>query len=281
MTKENATEVFEKKTERLDIRVSHQKKQAFTQAFSSWKRGAGWAASLLILGLMGTTIWGFSVNQKSNALTAELFAVYDKDGNGLIEPGEISPDDFHLHRVLSIDGEDGISPEEFILRGTMVWEFVNPDNFQIIENKDGVFKHRVIKRSTVGSDGKSIDPSIQRLVKIDGEFVELDLENEDQYNKLLLSADATKEDFRIQPEKSEAMKERLKFYSKKVVKFDLRNPDKFELSVLEQQSTHAPTQTISGYQRSVDWVEGRKTPELVMGMGRELAVLTNQNAEAP
>jgi len=32
MTKENATEVFEKKTERLDIRVSHQKKQAFTQA---------------------------------------------------------------------------------------------------------------------------------------------------------------------------------------------------------------------------------------------------------
>ena len=317
MTQDNTPQPFEKKTERLDIRLSHRKKQDFTQAceaqgdtpsnavrrfvttyirranrdeaaavirFSPWKKRLALAATFIIVGMIGTTIWGISSSQKSTALTAELFDIYDGNKNGLIELGEISPDDFHLHRVLNIDGQDGISRAEFVTHGTMVWSFVNPENFKIIETKEGIFKQRTIARYSVSHlpDGKSIDPNLPQFVKIDGEFVELDMENEDEYNRLLGAADtSTLEEFRNKSKKSDAEIERLKKFSTKSVKFDLRKPDKFDLTVFEQQVTHAPTTSYSGYQRGVTWVEGRKTPELVMGMGRENAVLTKQVKAAP
>jgi hypothetical protein len=47
------------------------------------------------------------------------FEKLDMDDNGLLMRGEILPSDHHLHRLLDIDGEAGISPSEFYVTGNM------------------------------------------------------------------------------------------------------------------------------------------------------------------
>jgi len=325
MTDENTKDVFEKKTERLDIRLSHSKKQDFTQAcenqgdtpsdavrrfvatyirranrdevasvirFSPWKRGAVWAASLLIAGLIGTTIWGISSSRHSATLTAQLFDIYDENKNGLIDLGEISPDDFHLHRVLNIDGQDGISSEEFQAEGLMTWSFVESDNFKIIKNEVDLLK-QTSTTQIVTSSGKPINLNQKMFVKRNGEFVELnneadwedflasDIESIKEHGQITNSYGSTTDDFRAHPDIAAEAREYGQRHKTKYVQFDLRKPNNYELTVFEQEGFGKIQKSITPFQRSVTWVEGRKTPEIVMGMGRENAVLTQQASAAP
>jgi len=311
MTNETSDNVpFEKKTERLDIRVSHAKKKAFAEAcenqgdtpsnavrrfistyvrreqrderaaairFSPWKRYVGYFAlgGILLIGVAG--IWTVVEAQKQDALAQELFALYDKNGNNLIDLGEISSNDYHLQRVLNIDGVDGISPSEFMLQGKMVWQFVNPETYQIVEDKAGVFKQTAITRKTVSMTGEPLDPDQEMFISIDGKLVELTPDiTEKERLELLSQADALTypEDLEHPAEYSGAYLAAVKKYAPKMVTFDLQNPGRVNITVLEQQPSVTPVQSLSGYERSVDWVEGRPTPELVMGKGRENAVLT-------
>lgn len=252
---------FDKKTERLDIRLSHNKKQDFVQAcenqgdtpssavrrfittyirrerrddtaskirFSNWKQklalGAAGCAAIFLM-------WGFAASQTHKTLTAKTFKLYDANQNGVIELGEIASNDMHLHRVLNIDGVEGISPEEFQLKGKMVWNFMPENGFQILEDKQGLFKQTSVTSFTTPR---------------------LDMEELTSQQKAL----------------------RQKF-SHKIVGFDLRNPQKRQINVFEEQASDITVSTIDHYQRSVTWIEGRPTPEHVMGSGRDKAVLTN------
>jgi len=313
MTHDNSDKSpFEKKTERLDIRVSHAKKKAFAEAcenqgdtpsnavrrfigtyvrreqrdelasairFAPWKRYVSYFAicGILLLGAGG--IWSAVEIQKQNTRTQELFAVYDENKNGLIDFGEIASNDYHLHRVLNIDGVDGISKSEFILQGRMVWQFVNPETYQIVEDKRGLFKQTSVTRKTVSMTGKPLDPNQKTFISVDGELVELtpDMTPKER-SELISKADALTypEDLEHPVEYSEAYLAEAKKYTSKMVSFDLRDSARVNITVLAQQPSVTPVQNLTGYQRSVDWVEGRPTPEHVMGEGREKATLTAQ-----
>jgi len=302
---ENQDTPFEKKTERLDIRLSHNKKQAFAQAcenqgdtpssavrrfittyirrerrdemaskirFSNWKRNLGFGA----LALAGTAsvfvIWGLSAAQNQKTLAAQNFETFDANQNGVIDLGEIASNDMHLHRVLNIDGVDGISPNEFALKGKMIWEFVPENGFELIEDKQGRFKSTSTTRTTIGVSAKTLDQDSPRFVNIEGEFVEvpkgmtvLDFLKSQDVPLGRMVEDS------VSPE-HKALRQK---YTKKIVSFDLRNPDKRQINVFEQQVSDLSVSSIDTHQRSVFWIEGRRTPEHVMGSGREKAVLTN------
>lgn len=51
----------------------------------------------------------------------ELFEIYDRNGDQLIMPGEISAEDAELHRLLDTDGTKGLSIMEFRAEGKMEW----------------------------------------------------------------------------------------------------------------------------------------------------------------
>jgi len=320
MTKDDIPQAFEKKTERLDIRLSHRKKEDFTQAcvnqgdtpshavrrfistyirranndemvsairFSPWKKRLAWTASAILIALIGTTIWRISSTRNSGTLTAEVFDIYDANKNGIIELGEISPYDFHLHRVLNIDGEDGISKAEFQPQGLMTWRFVDPVNSKIIKVNTGSLKQTSVITFNVSPDGKPLNLNQKMFVKRNGEFVELN--NEADWEEFLASdLESIKEHghienfaesadvFLVPPEKTAEMREYEQKYNTKYVRFDLRKPNHFELTIFEQEGFGAIEKSVTSFQRGVTWVEGRSTPELVMGMGREKAVLTKQ-----
>ncbi len=310
---------FEKKSERLDIRVSHKKKQEFTDAchdqgdtpsnavrrfITSYTRrsnydnlGAAIRTSPLrrILGIRGligfATIimlaYGGLVGKRyvlkanETRITDKAFDIYDHNNNGLIELGEIAPNDFHLHRVLNIDGQDGITREEFVTHSTMIWRYVDPDNFQVIENKFSRFKQKSVTRTitAIRQDGKPYKPSdntkMKKYIIVNGEPVELTSDN-----IILENVGATEGNtdgnYKYLRKNGGLPNFSSESFKTKIVKFDLRNPDKLELTVYEQQSHNLISKSISVHQRSVSWVEGRKTPELVVGMGREMAVLTKE-----
>lgn len=50
------------------------------------------------------------------------FEKLDRDGDGVLMRGDILPSDHHIHRVLDIDGEAGISPSEFYVSGNMQYK---------------------------------------------------------------------------------------------------------------------------------------------------------------
>jgi len=50
------------------------------------------------------------------------FERLDKNNDGILNRGEILPSDHHIHRLLNIDGEDGISSQEFYPRGNMQYK---------------------------------------------------------------------------------------------------------------------------------------------------------------
>lgn len=304
---------FEKKSERLDIRVSHEKKQAFTKACENqgdtpsnavrrfitaytrrathddfgaiirtipWRRTAAALVTIIALGYGGLSFRQYISQAKTTRLTTEVFNIYDENKNGLIELGEIAPNDFHLHRVLNIDGKDGISRDEFYSKATMIWRFVDPDSFRVIENKTGRLRQKVVTRSIVAvtHNGNTRillnDPDQKKYIMVDGVPVELK-----DYDTILNNIGSLGLDYgelRQSGTLPDFSAEHLRKYNMKMVKFDLRNPDKLELTVYEQTINGLHGSSISSFQRSVTWVEGRKTPEHVAGMGRDKAVLTKE-----
>jgi len=50
------------------------------------------------------------------------FERLDKNKDGILNHGEILPSDHHIHRLLDIDGEDGIALQEFYPRGNMQYK---------------------------------------------------------------------------------------------------------------------------------------------------------------
>lgn len=308
---ETSQNTFEKKSERLDIRVSHKKKEAFTQACEEqgdtpsnavrrfitsytqranhdnfraalrafpWRRTAVASIAILSLGFSALILNGYLSNSKETRIADTAFKIYDENKNGLIDLGEILPDDIHLHRVLNIDGQDGISRDEFYTHATMVWKLVDEGSFTVIKNDNGRFRQRSVTRSmTFQSEGAKAsfnDPNIKKFIIVDGKPVQL--KDEDDILKHLESKDVNvsykaMRDQGLLPKISGGA---LQKYGARIVKFDLRDPDKLEFTVLEQKVSGFSGRSLSTFQRSVTWVDGRKTPELVMGMGREKAVLT-------
>ena len=172
---------FEKKSERIEIRVSHSKKQAFNQAcetsgdttssalrrfIDSYIRradGDAFADGFRAMGRMAKRRWfplstvaalllvgGYFTGQALKPtpqdgpiVTAStddfppidyaLFAAYDKNANGVLDLGEVAENDEHLHRVLNLDGEAGISPAEFYTTGDMDWNFIQKGSTVIAE----------------------------------------------------------------------------------------------------------------------------------------------------
>lgn len=308
MTNPNTTEIdFEKKTERLDIRLSHNKKQAFAQAcenqgdtpsnavrrfvasyirrenrdnvaaavrFSPKKKWAALTACFIVFGLAGSVIW---MSAKTKGQTTQAFHHYDANKNGLIDIGEIAENDTHLHRVLNIDGQDGISREEFQTKGKMVWSFVDPNSFEILEDKQNLFKQTSIVTRTMTLDGKPIDSNAPRYIKVNGELIEVP--KGISVGKFIHSQNLKIDALPIQHETSPVMQMAKLKFNTKVVTFDLGDPEKMHLTIFEKQPSGLKRSVIHGHQRSVTWMEGRKTPELVMGKGRDLAVLTQADLD--
>jgi len=177
---------FEKKSERIEIRVSHSKKQAFNaaceqggdtpsgalrrfidsyihradgDALSYGMRALGrilkrqWfpigvmAAMLLVGGYFTGKAFkpalqdGPIVTASTEAfppINYELFAAYDKNANGVLDLGEVADNDAHLHRVLNLDGEAGISPAEFYEEGKMSWRYIQTGSVKTGQGEDGI-----------------------------------------------------------------------------------------------------------------------------------------------
>lgn len=291
----------DKMTERLDVRISHQKKQDFTEAcdmqsdtpsnairrfVNSYIRRAKrdetreglraflprhlgkFAASISLCLIAAITIRSLFSN------TDALFTFYDFDKNGVIELGEIAPNDIHLHRVLNIDGEAGISPDEFVAKATMVWKFTDPKTMPFVETKNfGFFKiTKSISSSSIDDlpEGTYLFPKNPKdnLISIEAYKAE----------------NMTPEDLRglnYQELRSRGpMKTRNKVdkYTEKFVVFDLTNFERPQINVSEQISTALYSRS-KIFSRSVFWVEGVNTPHFVMGRGADAAILTNQTSK--
>ena len=239
----------------------------------------GFAAAIILAygGLVGRR---YVLKASETRITDNAFEIYDQNKNSLIELGEIAPNDLHLHRVLNIDGKDGITRDEFVSHGTMVWNYVDPDSFKIIKNENGRFKQRSATQMhvVISRDGKMDklpdNTEMKKYIVANGELVELT--GDETILENLGATDGNYEYFRKNNIRSDFSDEAFNKFKIKTVKFDLRSPDRLELSVYEQQSHSMISKSIRVHQRSVIWVEGRKTPELVMGMGREKAVLTKE-----
>lgn len=176
---------FEKKSDRIEIRVSHSKKQAFNaacenqgdipsnalrrfidgyirradkDAFHDGLRAFGrmaqrrWlplsvvAAALLVSGYFtGQALRTPAVDGPKMTASIDtfppinyaLFAAYDKNANGVLDLGEITDDDSHLHRVLNLDGEAGIAPAEFYAKGKMQWAYIKKGSVETSVDDNG------------------------------------------------------------------------------------------------------------------------------------------------
>ena len=103
-------------------------------ALRRWRRVLGCIFALASLYLLSGFVWLLLTTSQLQ----QLFTVYDKNNNQVLDLGEISESDEHLHRILNVDGVDGISVEEFWVKGRITWKFVNPDTFQVVEQSDGL-----------------------------------------------------------------------------------------------------------------------------------------------
>ena len=136
---------MEKKSERLEVRVGHQEKQAFHEAceiqgdtpsgavrrfiggyikrsdsdilYGAVRRSAKRRLPKIIsiaamIGLTFAGIWGVyqHMNQASDT---EIFSARDKDGNGVLTAKELSPVFDELRRVMDFDASGDISEDEF------------------------------------------------------------------------------------------------------------------------------------------------------------------------
>lgn len=295
MSQSDSQKPFEKKTDRLDVRLSHDKKQAFSEACENQGDTPSQAVRRFInsyirrsnrddLGaaIRGTTkgkgyfmvggiaailaaIFFFPIllNVMSIGMSKqELFAYYDYDNSGVIELGEISRNDINLHRVLNIDGKPGISMEEFYTNGTMVWSFVEPDEIDTIEESRTTLKHdrKVIYKVPDFPEGTLIPTgNPEKPFLTVAEFKALGKPIwEVQKNLKIDPREALKHESRVINESPQ----------KKFVVFDLRDIEKIQVDVLEYTSQGLISKSMP-FMRSVEWIEGKDKPHFVMGNGHE------------
>lgn len=297
MSQTDSKKPFEKKTERLDVRLSHDKKQAFSEAcenqgdtpsqavrrfinsyirrsnrddLGAALRGTTKGKGLFIAGGIAALIAAAVfipqlINTSPNEMSKEdLFAYYDYDESGLIEPGEVSRNDADLHRVLDIDGKLGISLVEFYTNGTMVWSYVEPEKIETIEESRTTLEH-----------GRKI---VYKMPELD--FKEGTLIPTGNPDKPFLTVEEFKaldkpiwevqKNLKIDPREALKHKSRVinELPQKKFVIFDLRDTEKIQVDVLEYSSQGMTSKSLP-YMRSVEWVEGGDKPHYVMGTGHK------------
>jgi len=297
MTQSDSNNRFEKKTERLDVRLSHDKKKAFSEAcenqgdtpssavrrfinsyirrssrddLGAALRGTTKGKGLFITGGMAALIAAAVfipqlINTSPNEMSKEdLFVYYDYDESGLIEPGEVSRNDADLHRVLDIDGKPGISLDEFYTNGTMVWSYVEPEKIETIEESRTTLEHGrkiVYKMPELDFKEGTLIPTgnpDKPFLTVE-EFKALDKPIwEVQKNLKIDPREALKHETRVIGETPQ----------KKYVIFDLRDVTKIQVDVLEHKSQGMMSKSMP-FMRSVEWVEGEETPHFVMGTGHE------------
>ncbi len=300
MTKSDSSKPFVKKTERLDVRLSYDKKHAFSEAcenqgdtpsravrrfINSYIRRSSrddlWAAirgttkgkGLFIAGgivaLIAAVVFIPTLikSNQSEMSKKELFAYYDYDNSGVIELGEISHNDEDLHRVLNIDGKTGISPVEFYTNGTMVWSFVEPDQIsseQFTKSPDGkTSRSYVISRQPIDQ----IFPNGTLIPTGDPEKPILTV---DEFKALDKPIWEVQKNLKIDRREALKHKSRISFESPKhrFVIFDLRATKEIKIDILEH-TLQGMTSKSMPFMRSVEWVEGEDKPHFVMGTGRE------------
>jgi len=302
MPNSDSSKPFEKKTERLDVRLSHEKKQAFSEAcenqgdtpssavrrfvnsyirrsnrddLGATIRGTTKGKGLFITGGIAALIAAALfipklINSSQNEMSPkELFAYYDYDSSGVIELGEISRNDEDLHRVLNIDGNAGISPKEFYTKGTMVWSFTDPNETHLLEDTiektpEGI-RHR--RRTFVSTFDADEIPEGTVIPTGDPEKPYLTLEEFKALDKPIWEV----QNIDVPPEiKRAAMQDAPtpQIVKQSFVIFDLRDIENFQIDVLEHTS-HALMSKSIKFQRSVEWVEGEDKPHFVMGAGHD------------
>lgn len=289
-----------KKTERLDVRISHEKKQAFNEAcdiqsdtpssavrrfVNSYIRRAkrdnsrAWVRNTLphrwqkIAAVSSLCFIAIIALKPFFSKTDELFAFYDYNNNGVIELGEIAPNDLHLHRVLNIDGRAGISRDEFIPKAIMVWKFTDPDINRTVETeKVGPFKVTTSTSFDIDEfpEGSFLFPKDPNADPISVEMYKVQNMTPDDLRSIGY------EDLRSLGLGEDQIKE--PYSNSHFVVFDLTNIKKPQINVLEQTSTALYSKSMT-FNRSVDWVEGFDTPHFVMGRGADTAILTGGDTE--
>lgn len=303
MPNSDSSKPFEKKTERLDVRLSHEKKQAFNEACENQGdtpssavrrfinsyirrsnrddmgaaiRGTTKGKGLFVAGGIAALIAAAFIIPKLTKSTSteptkeELFAFYDYDLSGIIELGEISHNDDHLHRVLNIDGKPGISLEEFYTNGTMIWSYVEPANTTLLEEvrekTPNGYRH---KRSSIVSNFSVDDFPEGTMIPTgdpDKPFLTVD-----EFKALgkpiweVQNIDVPPEVARAAMQDAAPPPEDIK---NKFVIFDLRDTEKIQVDVLEHTSHGMVSKSIP-FMRSVEWVEGEDKPHFVMGTGHD------------
>lgn len=177
---------MEKKSERLEVRLSHSDKQAFQSACDETgetpsdvvrrfirryirradadRLAEGWVAmramagrnvgklAVVGVGLLavgGLLVWGLpgaptmaGETQAWPPYERDLFAKYDKDGDGYLRPGDIRADDLPLFKVLDLDASGAIDVQEFISEAVMVYiqlqdKSVYPDRPRLFSSCEG------------------------------------------------------------------------------------------------------------------------------------------------
>jgi len=190
---------MEKKSERLEVRLGYEEKQTFTQAcenqgdtpsgairrfikgyvrradadlFASAWRGLR-RRKLVLGGLAALTsaaviAFGFglysfqaSKNYADSPIHYDVFANFDANNDGILQVGDIAPTDHHIHKVLDIDGNPGISISEFWANGRMLYGETASENIIFDNAKNGTVHVREFeKRFVVAFDFRKKSPQI-------------------------------------------------------------------------------------------------------------------------
>ena len=216
-------------------------------------------------------------DSKRTKATAKLFAAYDENKNGLLDLGEITARDAHLHRVLNIDGKAGISLDEFESHARMEWSFADSRVFETVVKQGPKGEPFVTwTRSRSVAEARQRDHyylNRKPMAKINGELVEL--KDKLDLFMALSSLDINLEDIRTVPNSRELATSPMTEFSNRIVNFDLRNPDDIQLSVFEYDPGDVRASGVQAkVKRDVIWIKGRETPEIVRGSGQEIALLT-------
>ena len=179
------TRTPEKKSERMEVRLGHQEKQAFVDAcdlqgdtpsgavrrfISGYTKradgdvmgeanrrlmrrygvGAGVFAGICAAFLVAGTVWPLG-SEPSRFMTQGEFAALDLDGNGSLTADELGPRADDLLRVLDIDGTPGVQFAEAISEGRMAYmlgssvEVVRTDTGGALEWSEGKPPTRLVE----------------------------------------------------------------------------------------------------------------------------------------
>lgn len=190
----------EKKSERFEVRLPYSKKNSFVKACEdqgdtpshavrrfidsyirradaddagallrrmpqiivrNWFQLLIWAIGIFAGAIVLFLCISIFITQMTLSNNDKLFAEFDKNGDGILMMGEISEYDYHLHRVLNVDGNKGISKEGFWAKGRMRWSYVNPETFIVTEQQDGIGKsYSQVRQSYGNADLEKYKPYI-------------------------------------------------------------------------------------------------------------------------